>query len=100
MFTRCSLVDIAQRPRRRFHQIRHDYGRASSVANVNRGAKRGVGGRGRVEKGACAGDAGLADACGAVELLPDPPDAVDHAVVEVEEGIAGGGEEIATGVSA
>jgi hypothetical protein len=32
--------------------------------------------------------------------LPDPPGAVNHAVVEVEKRVTGGSEEIATWVSA
>jgi hypothetical protein len=93
-------VNVAQRPLSRAHQVVHLDRWSSSVPKVNNGVKRGVSGRNLVEESASAGDALGALARLLVQLLPHPPGAIDHPVVQVEDWVSGRDEEIASWVTA
>jgi hypothetical protein len=69
------------------HKIPHLDGSAGCKSQVNGCVQSGVGGRGRVEKGASARDTRRTRASLIVEELPDPPDTIDISVMQVEEWI-------------
>lgn len=66
------------------HQICHGDRWASSIGKINGSVESRVGRRRAVQEGSSARNAAGASAGLLVELLPDPPGAIDHAVVEVE----------------
>jgi len=97
-------INIAKRSCNRAHQIPHPLAPsprlARRIAHLNRGIERGIGRRRHVQESTGASNALCAEALGDVEVLPDPPDAVDLRVVEVEGWVAGGDEEVAAWVAA
>jgi hypothetical protein len=94
-----SNVNVAHRSLSRAHQIGHLDRRAGSIAKVDRSVQGRVRGRWSVQEGSSTDDTLSTGTCLDVQGLPDPPSTVNHAVVEVEQGVVGRGEEVATWVA-
>ena len=82
-------------------QIANRPSRSSSISKLNLIIERAVRAGWHVKESLRAGD-GFARELALVrrQHLPDPPDAVDHAVVKVECRVAGAGEHVVAGVAA
>lgn len=93
-------VYVTERTMNSAQQIAN-FGRSStSVEEVDIVVQGGVGAGRRVEEGVRAGDGGVAeDALFGVKHLPDPPDTIEHGMVQVEGGISGRGEDVTAWVT-
>ena len=94
-----SQVDIAERTINSAHSIPHSLGRdGARVAHIKHIIKGNSARRGLVEQGAGTRDG--VEAVEGVQVLPDPPDAINHGVVQVEGWVAGRNHEVAAGITA
>jgi hypothetical protein len=82
------LVTVAVRPSKRIHQV------TKHRALGNKAERQGVLERHGVAAIEVVGAVDLVLAGLAVHVLPDGPDAVDHGVVDVEDGVVGGRVEV------
>ena len=93
-------VDVTERSCSGAQQVLDLKWRASGKANVDEVVDGGVGAGRVVQERPGAGDRrGPLGAVLGRQKLPNPPDAVDHGVVEVEGRVAGGHEEVAAGIA-
>ena len=94
-------VNVAERTLHSRKQIANRPSRSSSISELDLIIERAISARWHVEESLRAGD-GVARELALLrrQHLPNPPDAIDHAVVKVECRVAGAGEHIIAGIAA
>ena len=94
-------VNIAERTLHSRQQIANRPSRSSSIAKLNLIIERAVRAGWHVKESLRPGDSFARElALVRRQHLPDPPDAVNHAVVKVKCRVAGAGEHVVAGVAA
>ena len=94
-------VHVTERTANSRQQVPNRLGGSRSIPKLDLIIERAVSTGRHIEESLCSGD-GFARELALVrrEHLPDPPDTIDHGVVEVECRIARAGEHIVAGIAA
>lgn len=93
-------VNITERPIRSTHNIFHTQSSFPSIPQVKRRLQRGIRTRRRVQKRARSSNPISAKRSLRVQVLPDPPNAVDHRMVQIEGRVAGRDVEVSPWIAA